>query len=108
MAHTTPGWCERRLCNIPVWSFLEEPVPIEIRYDLVEVRNGRVSAYRDVYHLSSRPLRAEVYAALAATGLDTTAVDSEGVGALVRRVRPAGNSIELNSILRRASKEPLR
>jgi murein L,D-transpeptidase YcbB/YkuD len=38
---------------------LEEPVPIEIRYDLVEVRNGRVSVYRDVYHLSSKSLRAE-------------------------------------------------
>ena len=86
---------------------LEEPVPIEIRYDLVEVRNGRVSVYRDVYHLSSKSLRAEVYAALAASGLDTTTIDSERVRALVRRVQPAGNSIELDSIRRRAPKEPL-
>ena len=79
---------------------LEEPIPIEIRYDLVEIRNGRVSVYRDVYGLS-KSLRAEVYAALAASGLDTMAIDSGRVRALVRRVKPAGNSIELDSILRR-------
>jgi murein L,D-transpeptidase YcbB/YkuD len=81
---------------------LEDPVPIEIRYDLVEVRNGRLSVYRDVYGLASKSLRAEVYAALVASGLDTMTIDSNRVRALVRRVQPAGNSIDLDSIRRRS------
>jgi hypothetical protein len=85
---------------------LEEQVPVEIRYDLVEIRNGQVSVYRDVYGLASKSLRAEVYAALAASGMDTTAVDSARVRSLVRRVKAAGNSIDLDSLRQRPPLEP--
>jgi hypothetical protein len=46
-------------------------------------------------------MRAEVYAALAGTGLDTMAIDSGRVRALVLRVKPAGNSIDLDSLRKR-------
>ncbi len=80
---------------------LDEPVPLEIRYDLAEVRDGRVMVYRDIYHLATRPLRAEVYAALAARGIDTTSVDAATLTALVRRIGSAGKSVALDSLVRR-------
>jgi len=79
---------------------LDEPVPLEIRYDLAEVRDGRVMVYRDIYHLATRPLRAEVYAALAARGIDTTSVDAATLTALVRRIGSAGKSVALDSLVR--------
>jgi len=79
---------------------LELPVPIEIRYDLAELRDGRVIVYRDVYELATRPLHDEVYALLAARGLDTTLVDSARVGRLIRAVPRAGKSIVLDSLMR--------
>jgi murein L,D-transpeptidase YcbB/YkuD len=78
---------------------LESPVPIEIRYDLAEIRDGRVIVYRDVYALGNRPLRDEVYLTLAEHGIDTTAVDSARVRSLVRRVEPRGNSAPVGSLM---------
>jgi len=79
---------------------LELPVPIEIRYDLAELRDGRVIVYRDVYELATRPLHDEVYALLAARGLDTTLVDSARVRRLISAVPRAGKSIVLDSLMR--------
>jgi murein L,D-transpeptidase YcbB/YkuD len=81
---------------------LDSPVPIEIRYDLAELRDGRVMVYRDVYGLATRPLRDEVYALLAQRGIDTMQVDSARVRVLVRRVARAGNSVAVDSIVRGA------
>lgn len=78
---------------------LESPIPIELRYDLAEIRDGRVRVYRDVYGLATRPLRDEVYVALAEHGIDTTRVDSSRVRSLVRRVAPSGSSLAIDSIM---------
>jgi murein L,D-transpeptidase YcbB/YkuD len=78
---------------------LDSPVPLEIRYDLVEVRDGRVIVYRDVYNLGAHPMRDEVYVALSSRGIDTTLVDSSRVRELVRRIGPKGNSMTLDSIM---------
>jgi murein L,D-transpeptidase YcbB/YkuD len=79
--------------------YLDSPVPIEVRYDLAEVRDGLVFVYRDVYGLATRPLRDEVYVALAERGIDTTRVDSSRVRSLVRRVAPRGSSVTIESIM---------
>ena len=79
---------------------LDEPIPIEIRYDRVEVRAGRVTVYRDVYGLATRSLRAELSAALSANGVDTTRLYTARAGALVRRVGPRGNSALLTSLIK--------
>lgn len=79
---------------------LDVRVPIEIRYDLAELRDRRVIVYRDVYELATRPLRNEVYALLAERGIDTTLVDSARVRGLVRGVPRAGKSIALDSLMR--------
>ena len=78
---------------------LESPVPIEIRYDLAEIRDGRVTVYRDVYGLATRSLRDEVYVALAEHGIDTMRVDPSRVRSLVRRVAPSGSSVAIDSIM---------
>ncbi len=78
---------------------LDDPIPIEIRYDLVEIRAGRVLVYRDIYGLSRRSLRAAVYDALLAHGVDTARVDSASVRRLIYRVPQRGASMALDSIM---------
>jgi len=82
---------------------LDSPVPIEIRYDLAELRDGRIVVYRDVYRLATHPLRDDVYALLAERGLDTMRVDSVRVRALVRGVGRTGKSVSVDSIMLRTS-----
>jgi murein L,D-transpeptidase YcbB/YkuD len=79
---------------------LDEPIPIEIRYDRVEIRGGQVTVHRDVYGLATRSLRAELIATLSANGIDTTRLDTARVGALVRRVGPQGKSALVTSLIR--------
>ena len=79
---------------------LEAPVPISIRYDLVEVRDRSVWVYRDVYELATRSLRGDVYFALASIGVDTLRVDAQRVRDLVRRVPREGRSATIDSLLR--------
>ena len=78
---------------------LDHPIPLEIRYDVVEIRSGRVAVYRDVYRLAGQSLRDAVYAALATHGVDTAWVDSTRVRALVRQVPPTGRTIPLDSLI---------
>lgn len=79
---------------------LDHPIPLEIRYDLVEIRGGRVAVYRDVYRLASQSLRDAVYAALTTFGVDTAWVDSARVRALVRQVPPTGRTTPIDSLVR--------
>jgi murein L,D-transpeptidase YcbB/YkuD len=79
---------------------LEQTVPVEIRYDLVELRSGRVNVYQDIYGLATRSRRDDVYALLASQGIDTTRIDPERVRALVRGVPRAGSSTLVDSLLR--------
>jgi murein L,D-transpeptidase YcbB/YkuD len=81
---------------------LASPVPIEIRYDLAELRDRRVIVYRDLYGLATRGLNDEVYALLAERGIDTSLVDSARVRGLIRTVPRAGKSIALDSLMRSA------
>ena len=77
---------------------LHDPIPLEIRYDLAEVHDGRLCVYRDIYGLAKRPRIADAYAALAAAGIDTATVDAARMRTLVTRIKQAGNSIPLDSL----------
>ena len=77
---------------------LREPVPLEIRYDLAEVREGRLCVYRDIYGIATRPRLAEAYAALLAAGIDTTTLDGARMRALVTAIPRTGSSIALDSL----------
>lgn len=78
---------------------LEQLVPLELRYDLVEVSNGHVTVYRDVYGLAARSLPDEVFRALAEHGVDTARVDVTRVRGLVRKLSRTGRSIPIDSLL---------
>jgi murein L,D-transpeptidase YcbB/YkuD len=79
---------------------LDDPVPLEIRYDLVEVRDGRVSVYRDIYGLATRSMREEVFATLTRYGIDTTRVDTMAARTLLRRVPAKGRSVAVDSLVK--------
>jgi hypothetical protein len=81
---------------------LSAPVPLEIRYDLVEIRGEDVSVYRDVYGLATRSRAAEVIDALATRGIDTLGIDAERVRALVRNIPAQGRSMATRDLLRTA------
>jgi murein L,D-transpeptidase YcbB/YkuD len=78
---------------------LENPIPIELRYDVDEVRESRAMVYRDIYGLATRSMRDEVYAALAAHGIDTARVDETRVRALVRSIPRTGRSTPIDSLM---------
>lgn len=78
---------------------LRNSIPLEIRYDLTEVHNGRLFVYRDIYGLGARSRLADVYAALAAAGVDTALVDDARLRTLVTKIKQSGNSIALDSLV---------
>ena len=79
---------------------LERAVPLEIRYDVVEIRGRDLAVYRDIYGLASRPLRDAVYSTLATGGVDTNLVDSSRVRALVRQLPQSGRVVPIGPLLR--------
>jgi murein L,D-transpeptidase YcbB/YkuD len=101
----TPALTELQVDTLAVDSVttrlieLTEPIPLEVRYDLVEIRAGRVSVYRDVYGLGKRAIRDEVISALLGRGYETEFIDVTKVDALVKRIPQAGRSILLDSLL---------
>jgi murein L,D-transpeptidase YcbB/YkuD len=86
---------------------MDIPVPIEIRYELVEVRSDRVGVYRDIYALGTRSIRDEVYDALAVRGIDTVRIDPSRVRALIRNIPRAGRSTLIESLMYRPRVENL-
>jgi len=79
---------------------LEQPVPIELRYDRVEIRDGVVTVYRDVYGFGGRPLRDQLLTALGQHGYDIGLVDTAQVSALIRHIDAKGNAVPLARLLR--------
>lgn len=77
---------------------LETPVPLSIRYDLVEVRRGRIEVHADVYG-SGAAGADEVVAALGRAGVDPGDVDPDELRAALRTPPPL--AIPLSRILRR-------
>ena len=80
------------------------PIPVDVRYDLVEVRGTAVSVYRDIYGLAARSFRDETYAALAAHSIDTLLIDGTRIRAFVRNIPRGGRSVAVDSLLSRRPK----
>ena len=100
----TPEDVERFIVDTATRDVLiHPPVPVDVRYDLVEVRGTTVSIYRDVYGLATRSLRDETYAALAAHSVDTMLVDAARVRAFVKSIPRDGRSIATDSLMQRRS-----
>jgi len=79
---------------------LDIPVPLLLRYDLVETTAESIRVYPDVYHLAPGGLRAEVYSSLARRGLDTLRLDDARVRRLVARLPHAGRGAAIGTLLR--------
>lgn len=77
---------------------LSVKVPLAVRYELVEVRGGRLLVHRDVYHLQPPPTVAQVLGVLAASGWDTSVVDTVRIRALLRRARSRGAAAPADSL----------
>ena len=80
-------------------------VPLEVRYDRVELQDDRVVVYRDVYGVARESLPREVMRTLAAGGIDTTRVDASRLRALTTHVGPRGRSSSVSDLLRPRSRE---
>jgi L,D-transpeptidase-like protein len=79
---------------------LDVPVPVSLRYDLVETTAESIRVYPDVYRLASAGLRAEVYANLAHGGHDTLRLDEARVHQLVTRLPRKGRGVAITTLLR--------
>ena len=79
---------------------LDSPVPITLRYDLVETAGDSIRVYPDIYHLSTSGLRAEVRRALAGAGLDSQRIDDARLRALVSGLGRNGRAASIEALLR--------
>ena len=79
---------------------LDVPVPLSLRYDLVETTADSVHVYPDVYGLAAVGLRAEVYTTLARAGFDTTRLDDARVRQLVTRLPRTGRAAAIETLVR--------
>lgn len=77
---------------------LERPVPLEIVYELVEIRHTMVLTYRDIYGLGG-VTRDAVMATLQGAGVDTLAIDTAAVRRLVRAARARPQRVFVDSLL---------
>ena len=81
--------------------YLSRTVPVDIDYDLAEVRNGELWIWMDVYRLAGSRLpstESQALQALAAAGADTGIIDTARVRALVRSARRAATSLPVESL----------
>ena len=77
---------------------LDCKVSLEVRYDLVEVRDSMIEVHSDVYRRGIK-LREEVIAALGALGYTKERIDSARLdGFLLRRARPTAK-VRIDSLL---------
>ncbi|MCR4341124.1 MAG: L,D-transpeptidase [Gemmatimonadaceae bacterium] len=75
------------------------PVPLEIRYDLVEVRGDSLFVYRDIYRLArGRTLAAAVSAAAAALGIEPGLIRTPPLRDAVRRSARGTAAVALSAL----------
>lgn len=74
-------------------------VPVHVRYELAEVRDGQLELYPDVYPGRGTPTRTQALAVLSAQGVDSTRVDRVKLAALVRQSRRKAVTIPVDSLL---------
>ena len=77
---------------------LHEPVPIDVVYVTVEVSEGRLYVYRDIYR-RDRPSQARALEALVSAGYDSSRADRRLLARVVRRARARSTSVPLDSLL---------
>ena len=108
-AHASPGLLPAVLDTLEAHSsrtrsiVLDAPVPLSIRYDLVEVRGGRIEIHADVYGRHEVGA-ADVLAALERAGIRPDQVDPDRLRSALLASPPL--AIPLSGILRRGAIQP--
>ena len=108
-AHASPGLAPALLDSLEAnprrtrTFALETPVPLAIRYDLVEVRGDWIEVHADVYGRGPIVGPAEALAALERAGVDSQQVDADELRAALRGASPF--TIPVSGILRAWAKE---
>ncbi len=90
--HLTPADRTRRVT-------LRHPVPLEIRYDVVEIRGDQIVAYPDIYHLGGERIVTRALGALARLGLDTAAINGARLDRLVQEAGRGPTAIPILELL---------
>ena len=80
---------------------LDQPIPIALRYERVEIRYGSVLIHPDVYRLSAAMTEDSIGAVVFRAGLDSSRVDQARARALIRRARESVARMSLDSLLAR-------
>jgi murein L,D-transpeptidase YcbB/YkuD len=83
---------------------LTQPVPLQITYQVAEVRADSLFLYADVYHLGPATVHSALVA-MAATGVDTIAVRTDVVASAARDARRAAVAVSLDSLTMRRPKQ---
>jgi hypothetical protein len=76
---------------------LPEIVPVQIRYDLIEVRGDSVWAYPDVYRLGA-PTSDRVREVVARAGYDTKALDDTRIRSFLATARRTARGMPVDSL----------
>lgn len=77
---------------------LSRPVPLEIRYDIAEVRNGSLLVYPDIYDRADR-VRESVLAAMEGAGYEPDLVRRDMLEKVVEAASRSGTSLPLGVML---------
>jgi murein L,D-transpeptidase YcbB/YkuD len=76
---------------------LDVKIPLDLRYDLAEIRGETLWVHRDIYHIATRSRRDDVYAALAAVFIRRSGSHSMGIPIDSLRSIPRGTRARSDS-----------
>jgi murein L,D-transpeptidase YcbB/YkuD len=82
---------------------LPRPIPMQVVYELAEVRGDSLLLYPDVYRGRHGSPRAHVLAALAGAGFDTTKADRDALRSVLAKARRNRLTVALDQVLPRAA-----
>lgn len=78
---------------------LRHPVPLAIRYDVVEIRGDQLLLHPDVYRLGGGRIATRALGALARLGLDSAAINGARLDLLVHEARRGPRAIPILELL---------
>jgi hypothetical protein len=74
---------------------VDQPAPIVLRYETVEIRNDSVFVYRDIYKLERVGPTVAVREKLVEYGVDAASIDTARVRAITRSIPRRGRGVPI-------------
>ena len=85
--------------------YLRQRVPLAVTYDVVEIRDGRITIHPDVYRVKGPSVREQLVAALEKEGIDVATLDSTRIAAISKTRRATRLTVSIDTLLARAGGE---